>query len=90
MLNGFDSWETPLYSFPNKKSPEGFYTYFTKNNEVYISFYLLDSHRGKGVFNRFLIHKWSDNKVPFVTFPSCNLVAYFEKKNIPYLLVNET
>jgi len=69
----------------------GFCTYFYSSGsykEMYVSFYVNETNRGQGKFPKFLQTKWIElGKPTFITVPSCNLVSFFEKFEVPYICV---
>lgn len=57
---------------------------FTYEGEEYNSYYVLDSHRGKGVFGE-ILRNWSK---PILTMKECKLAPYLVKKH-PHIKLKE-
>jgi len=86
---GYD-WSGRLYPFVNNGETVGYFTmFFDEDLDLdYVSFYVRESHRGKGAFPAFVSSKWREIGSPrFITVPACDLIAFFEKLEIPYICV---
>ncbi len=56
----------------------GISAYFIKNDEIYQSLYLLEQHRGKGIYKDNITHK-------ILTSKECGIEDYLIKNKIPYI-----
>ncbi len=86
-VSGFE-WDkniTPLVHINGTNY--GYITFFTKDNRSYQSVYILEQHRSSGMMRYYL--EFQNTYDVFVTSNSCELVNYFDKHAVPFVLACE-
>ena len=59
----------------------------TTTGAAYQSVFVLESHRGKGLMQKYAAKLVEEHKMPFITAAECDIVDWFVKHKVPILVV---